>query len=460
MSEMGCIVTTWTHWRKRLKVLKRPVEQHIRYTGFDMTIPKELAGCVAKKLLATAMALFFTVPAFAVTVPISAEYKPDPTNPGANSFNNTTPVTGICAHHQYAPGCQSRGLFSINVPILFSSTGPIVANHTNPRMGAMIQTRSGWRDLDIVPVGGGKSERLSFRISGISSTYKTNRDVVDLVGGGVTPTVAHQMLWTGGAQGNWDSAPRPCLETGAIARPWPRQFLFFWLTPADGLCAKTANFDIPYLQYYAFDFVYELLTPKPLEMAAGTYTGYLPVTLGPGGDIDMGDVMLPTDSIIELHFTLTVDHILKVEVPPGGNRVQLEPQGGWQAWLQQGRKPTRLSRDQTFNIWASSPFKMQLECSLPSGDTCAIHDGKGNSVALDIGVSLPNGLIDGAGRSVNRRPLLLSGSGTEKFEPVFYVDRKPGTLHFEVKKEEVEQMLKFAGHTYSGEVTVIWDSQV
>lgn len=62
--------------------------------------------------------------------------------------------------------------------------------------------------------------------------------------------------------------------------------------------------------------------------------------------------------------------------------------------------------------------------------------------------------------AVTRRPLLLSGSGTERFEPTLYVDRKPGTLHFEITKEGVSQMLKFPGHRYSGEVTVIWDSEV
>ncbi|WP_392885658.1 hypothetical protein ACF6ZU_18110 [Pseudomonas migulae] len=422
-----------------------------------MNIPKELAVRVVKKLLANAIVLFFSVPAFAVTVPITAEFRPEPGNPGVNNFKNTTPVTGICAHSGYSTYCQSKSLFSINTPILFNSTGVIAADHTNPRMGAMIQTRSGWRDLQVTPVGGGKTETLRFRISGISSTYKSPTPIAELVGGGVGDAVAHEMLWTGG---NWNIAPTPCVETGSRAHPWPRQFLFFWLTPADGLCAKTARFDIPELQYYGLDFVYELLTPNPLGMASGEYSGRLAVSLGPGGDIDMGDVMLPDDNIIDLEFTLLVDHMFKVEVPPGGNRIQLEPQGGWQAWLQHGRKPTRLFRDQTFHVWTSVPFKMQLECSLPHGDTCAVRDGEGNSVPLDIGVTLPNGMKDASGEPVRHRPLLLSGSGTERFDPAFYLDRKPGALHFEIKREDMEQMLKFAGHTYSGEVTVIWDSQI
>jgi hypothetical protein len=174
----------------------------------------------------------------------------------------------------------------------------------------------------------------------------------------------------------------------------------------------------------------------------------------------MGDVMLPTDSTIVLDFTLTVDHVFAVEIPPGGNRVELLPQGGWQAWLQQGRKPARLFRDQTFNIWASTPFKMQLKCAIEIDNTCGLQDKDGREVPVHIAVSLPNGLADATRFPVNKRPLQLDGVGTEKFEPTFYVDRKPGTLHFEIRKESVEQMLTSDGHQYTGDVTVIWDSEV
>lgn len=156
-----------------------------------------------------------------------------------------------------------------------------------------------------------------------------------------------------------------------------------------------------------------------------------------------------------------VDHYLKMEVPPGGNRIQLEPQGGWQAWLQNGRKPVRLFRDQTVNLWASSRFKMTLECGDPMGNTCSVRNPAGHQVPLDVAVTLPPGLTDSANRPVNRLPLRLDGSGTELFQPSRYVDRKPSTLHFEVKADGVSQMLEQgSGSTYSGAVTVVWDSEV
>jgi len=208
------------------------------------------------------------------------------------------------------------------------------------------------------------------------------------------------------------------------------------------------------------EYAYELRTPNPLGMSSGQYTGSITYSMGPGGDYDFGDVMMPSKNSLTFNFTLSVEHDLKVEVPPGGNRIELVPQGGWQAWLNQGRKPTRLFRDQTFTISASSRFKMQLACERVIGDSCALKNADGHEVPLDISVSLPHGLSREDGAAVNRQPLLLSGVGTELFQPGFYVNRRPGTLHFEVKKEHADTMVTQGGTTYSGQVSVIWDSEL
>jgi hypothetical protein len=55
----------------------------------------------------------------------------------------------------------------------------------------------------------------------------------------------------------------------------------------------------------------------------------------------------------------------------------------------------------------------------------------------------------------------MDGSGTELFQPGIYVDRKPGTLHFEIAPDEVGEMIKpRQPRQYSGWVNVIWDSEV
>ncbi|AHL35737.1 hypothetical protein CD58_23970 [Pseudomonas brassicacearum] len=396
--------------------------------------------------------------ASALTQEISARFRPDPAKPMENKFTNTTPVSGYCA--TLPRECEISGMFSIRLPLTANGTSDIEAGHANPRQGAMFKVPANWRPIQVTHTGTGEIEVVEVRWAGFGSRQSfPNSTVVQLVGGGVTVLRAHQMLWTGL---DWVYAPSPCRYSG-VGLANDRGYGFFWKTPTEGVCAKKANYLIPLgsMNYTYLDFAYELRTPNPLKMSSGQYTGSLTYSVGPGQDIDMGDVMIPTDSAITLNFKLDVEHTLKVEIPPGGNRVELVPQGGWQAWLNQGQKPTQLSRDQRFHISASSRFKMGLECQYVSGNTCAISEtGTGHAVPVDVSVTLPDGLTDAAGQPVNRRQLRLDGSGTELFQPGFYVDRRSGTLHFEVGRSQVEAMLDTGAKAYSGNVTVIWDSEV
>jgi hypothetical protein len=240
--------------------------------------------------------------------------------------------------------------------------------------------------------------------------------------------------------------------------------MVFWKTPVQAACDKQAKFDVPWLRYDHLDFSYELVTPNPLGMLAGHYTGSLTHTVGPNGDFDFGDVMLPSSPVLTMNFNLDVQHTLKVDIPPGGEKVQLVPAGGWQSWLQAGRRPVRLFRDQTFNISASSRFKMQLECEFVSfdGNDCALDDRVSKrQVALQVSVSLPNGLTDMSGQPVRHMRLRTGAANALYFQPGFYVDRAPGVLHFEVPQSQMAFMLDpGAGPSYGGKATVIWDSEV
>lgn len=387
-------------------------------------------------------------------VEITALFKPDSAQPQRNRFINTTPLSGYCANN---PGqCADNEMFSLRVPIQFESRGPIRANHDSPRQGAMLKVPAQWRELTVYHEHTGKPEKVKVRIAGIGSEYITE-DVMKLVGGAADYRVAHNLLW--GL--SWVYAPSPCQYSGV---GWfiPTAYSFFWKTPSQEACAKQAKFDIPWLRLGYLDFAYELETPDPLGMSSGRYLGSLTYTVGPNGDFDFGDVMLPSSSTLALSFNLDVQHTLKVDIPPGGDKVRLVPEGGWQSWLHSGRRPVRLIRDQTFNISASSRFKMLMSCGPGLNGECALENREENRrVELYISVSMPNGITDLSGQPV-RDSRLRPGTWNEQyFKPGFYVDQAPGTLHFEVPPHSMVSMLRpGAGGTYSGVVIVIWDSEV
>ncbi|WP_426157832.1 hypothetical protein [Pseudomonas sp. TSRC2-2] len=408
-------------------------------------------GIKAWILLVSGALLGFTGPsALAAVDEITAVFRPDPSNPQSNKFVNTTPESGICAWHAPAiPLCKARNIFSLrNTAINFRSNGPMEEGHATPQEGTMYKVPSTFRDVQVVHTQTGKVQNLQVRIAAIG----TRMDF---------PRPPGQGAWANGTNA-FRHAPSPCEGVNYLAASIT-YMLWFWIFPENaGVCSRQVIATLSWLSYQHMEYAYELKTPNPLSMESGEYKGVVTYTIGPGGDFDMGNVMIPNDNSLSLSFTLDVQHQLKVEVPPGGDQVELLPQGGWQAWLNQGRKPTRLFRDQTFNLSASSRFKMNLECQYALGNNCALWEANtGHEVPVEMSVTLPGGLTDSTGNPVNRRPLRRDGVGTELFQPAFYVERKPGTLHFEVARDAVEEMLKpNTPRRYRGNITVIWDSEV
>lgn len=389
-------------------------------------------------------------PVEAVNREITALFQPDPSQPGKNVFVNKTPNTGYCAI--YPATCDQTDTFSIQLPIIFSSTRAIAVGD-----GVSVKGPANWRQLTVRNTDTQETEVVEVRITGVGSNYRLSHPSEDLTGA-PDHRQGHDFLW-GGA--GWLYTSPPCQSTGLAAYS-RTTYRFFWKTPVEAACVKVASFAIPAMSFETVDFSYELRTPNPLGMSSGLYTGSISYTLGPGGDFDFGPMMQADDSNLTLDFVLDVQHTLKVDIPPGGNRVLLEPLGGWQSWVSQGRKPTRLFRDQMFLISASSRFKMNLQCQYGSGDACALWEPNvGHTVPLIVSVTLPVGLTDAMGQPVNRLRLRRDGVGTQLFQPGIYVDRKAGLLHFEVPPVAVSEMLvPGSARTYSGAVTIVWDSEV
>ncbi|MBV6822356.1 hypothetical protein [Pseudomonas sp. PD9R] len=390
----------------------------------------------------------------AATQEIRALFTPDSANPLRNDFINKTPSSGYCEY--YPEVCRNSNTFSIRLLTSVESNTAIQAD-ADPRNSAMFKVPGGWRALTVTNAQTGDDQTVEVRISGVGSNHVLSDTAANLTGAS-NAREGHDALWKGSG---WLYAPTPCQTTG-MAFFGESTYAFFWKNPNASACVKVANFPIPGMTYEYLDFAYELRTPNPLGMSSGLYNGSLSYRLGPGGDFDFGDVMIPSDPDLTLNFVLDVQHTLKVDIPPGGDKVQLVPAGGWQSWLHAGRKPVRLFRDQTFNISASSRFKMYLDCQFGPGRACYLDDGKNIFVPIEISVSLPAGLMDTSGRPVSRQVLKVGEAAGEVFQPSQYVDRKPGTLHFEMHhKEAIDAvLLPHTAKHYRGNVVVIWDSQV
>lgn len=386
---------------------------------------------------------------------ITAVFRPDPNNPSNNKFINTTPPSGHSYCTNYAHLC-SEGMFSINLPFTLETLAPIQANHSDPRMGLMVKVPAQEVALTVVSDLTGATKELKFKVTAFGGIKNFSPSVTAITG--VSDAWgAHNAVWEGGA---WAlKPPAPCQHVGAVGgNEWTVNF--FMKTPSSSICAKKALFEIPKITMHDLDIAYELVTPDPLSMESGTYTSVTPLTyfVGPGQDFDFGDVLTATDSFVTINFTLSVEHTLKVQFPPGADRLSLIPDGGWQQWLHSGRRPEKLFANQPYQIWSSTRFDMQLQCQYTVGEQCGIRNESGHLVPVETRVTLPAGITALSGMAVNRQ--LLSNTNAIMFLPSQYVDNGRASLHFEVGRDSVKDMTDYAGSHYSGNVTVVWDSQV
>jgi hypothetical protein len=418
-----------------------------------------MISVVNKRLGVLMMAVASTMeatPVKATSVEITAEYFPDPARAMRNEFADTTVQSGFCA--DYSARCKSLSMVGFRLPYIFQNRANIGVL-APIRHGPMFSVPSHWQTISVVHESSGDSKEIQVRVAGIGTTYRLTEDVRKLVGYDDI-AIAHGKLWEGGW--GWGLSAPPCAPLFYPPQVDSLRHRSFWHVPLNvGTCAQRSNFEIPFRFTFEYlDIAFESSSPNPLEMTPGLYRGTFPLRFDHSGGFDVGDNMYLSvgNNLLDVNFTFKVGHTLKVEIPPGGNKIELAPQGGWQSWLMAGRRPTRLFRDQTFSIWASSKFKMHIECDSSVTYECAIKDPISKQVVeLKVSVSLPNGLTDTAGQPVNYRRL----TGTQYFQPGFYVNRAQGTLHFEVGREQMELMIRpDVASRYSGNVVVVWDSEV
>lgn len=385
-------------------------------------------------------------PAQAINQEIRATFRPDPSQPNKNVFINQTPNSGYCA--TYPDQCLDNAMFSIQLPVRFTSSYEFPTY-----WGFGIKVPANWSRLTVTNTDTMETETVEVRITGIGSNYVLSRPAHELVGVDDV-LLGHQRLWTGSS---WVNAAPPCLYSG-VGSYTPTSYRFFWKTPVESFCVKQNLARIPSIYFDTLDFAYELRTPNPLGMSSGHYTGLLTYSLGNGGDFDLGASFQPDDTSLTLEFVLDVQHTLKVDLPPGGNKVSLEPEGGWAPWIDSGRKPKRIFRDQPFYISASSRFKVMLLCNSQGGSACALGSPSGDTTQVLVAMTLPAGINGPGNGPVNKIPLRFN-DWVGPFQPGMYVDRKPGAMHFELEPSAIDFLLRPGKNDrLRGNITIIWDS--
>ena len=410
-----------------------------------------LARCLLGSCLAI-LAGLTALQAQASIVEITAAFSPDPNNPQVNTFQNTTPNSGLCATFPYI--CSPQGLFSISLGFEALTQYPIPANHANTRDGAMIKVPAEDRTVMVTSTTGDTAE-VKFTITAFSATNRTVS--IPLITGipRSSGQLAQRDLW-GTRWG--EAAGLPCIRGTNVTTDSVSDADYFWLTPDSAACGKSPLFEIPWLRMRNSSGAYLMTTPDPLKMESGIYRGSITYTVGPGGDFDFGDNLVATDNIVTMNFTLSVEHTLKFQFPAGYGSVVLNPAGGWQQWLNNGRRPQKLTADQGFKMWASTQFSIGLQCEYAVGDQCAIKNPAGDAVPVETRVTLPYGLRDASNQAVSR---LLLSTNPQVFTPGHYVDNRPAALHFEVARDQVKSMIDdHSGSTYKGNITVVWNSEV
>ncbi|NBA93691.1 hypothetical protein GUY40_01730 [Pseudomonas sp. R5(2019)] len=211
---------------------------------------------------------------------------------------------------------------------------------------------------------------------------------------------------------------------------------------------------------FNFGIEYGLTMPSPLRMVRGLYRGQTTFSIAPGADFDFGNgVTNLNSSTLTLNFELQVNHSFVLDFPPGSERAVLEPPNGWLDWVNRGRKPQRLYREHPFRIWSSGPFKVYMRCDQSVGQACAIQNGEGHDVPVQVALSLPE-TITHSGTPVKQLPIPTRETAALVFDSLASTLNRQGRLHYEVAREHAGEMLKYPGTTYSGNVTLVFDAEL
>lgn len=397
------------------------------------------AGCVAS-------------PLYAATMNITAEFSPDLQDPQKNTFKNTTPISGFCAKW---PKYCTLEVKSIATTLTTMQQYKIKANDS-ARNSVYFGMPTGFREVEVINQSTGEKSSLKFRFAGISAKNYH----------------AYSSNW----HGDWGYyPPSPCKSSGpAVGAGTWIQFAWAVLDKKDTACVLRSKIDRdPKIKFDTISFSYELVSPNPLGMGSGIYTGTLKLGVGPSESIDFGDNFKANDDFLDVNFTLKVNHELKVSALPEARDVTLYPcyyktsctqdmaDKNWERWMVTNIAPQKMSGRSEFNLSSSGSFTVFMKCGSGSpidAHSCPMTSSISGPVPVKALLTLPENITDQGGGKVINRPLFTEKNIKQnKFlTNAFAVDRK-GWVDFVIDQKSIEQMLKTRPDSWGGTVTLIFD---
>ena len=381
------------------------------------------------------------LPVQAASIDVTGEYKPAAYEAEYGKFINTTP----CSIAEDMTGdfwCKGTASLDKEQAVVIKTTiHRTIKNNDNLRDAITYQKFTGKKTVELVNEHGDR-KTLSFILTNIGGSHNENiLEAASLTG--------KKWLYTVSGDCNFR------LQTWA-GPYWLEYFFDIKKTSqmTGGICYNNDfNKDFVSAETYMRRFYigYRLVPPDPLKMQNGTYKGSLTLTVGANQDLDFGNGNY-SDSTLTVNFSLKVQHQIKVEFPPGGDKVVLLPPGGWSDWIYRGknRVPSSLRADLHFRMWFSSLLEIKLRCEYPNGKECYVKNTKDGHLA-PVNVYWRDRTLISTDTEFNFVPSL---DGT----PLVNADR---FISFKITDSKVlKEMMKRSGGTYKGKITLIFDATI
>ncbi|HEH9419578.1 TPA: hypothetical protein SIA31_003666 [Aeromonas sobria] len=384
------------------------------------------------------LVVLFGLPVQAASINVTAEYKPATYEVDGAKFINTTPC-----HSESWSGfwCSGTSTVDQSQPLFISiAIDRVVKNNNNLVDAVTYLGFVGARDVSLVNQGSNKSYALKFIPTKIGASMRPNLAKEALVG---------DSDWLEYIDGDCQFSLHSWASPSVVSYLYdikPTNQL------AGGKCYHNnfkTTFSSKSTALSNIYLGYKLQAPDPLKMENGVYKGSLVLSIGRNKDLDFGNGTY-SDNQLTINFTMTVRHQIKVEFPPGGDQVVLQPPSGWHDWVYRGKShlPPHLIAELPYRIWSSLSYNVWLNCQYPDGEYCMLSNTRtGHKARFDV--IYQNGV---------KKEFVLRTITKQLFTGVSKnVER---TLIFKVDKPALTEMMKYPGSTYKGNVTIIYDAAI